>query len=164
LKQEIGNENIQCEKILLDNIKKNNKNKFTGEESETVFNNENSEIKIKENNSNSEADQSQIKENFIIDDYVERIEKFIEGEINHLNKFQFFINDFKEKSKKYMGSDKHKRNLKTNNIFNPSSIDENNFNQSGKKINQNSNSDEINVMKKLRGIFFKNVNLFIIKP
>ncbi len=41
-------------------------------------------------------------ETFDFENYILRIQKFIEGEIDHLNKFKYFVNDFKEKSSDFI--------------------------------------------------------------
>lgn len=148
MKQEIGNESIQCEKILLENIKTNLKNKNNAEELKTKPYNEKSQDK----NSNTQANEAQINESFSVDDYVEKIEKFIEGEINHLNKFKFFIGDFKEKSKKYMSLDKFKNNSKAKNVLNSSTNEEDDLTQADNRENKWSNSENLSIINKLRGI------------
>jgi len=100
LKEEIGNKNIQCEKILLEKIKSNLKEKNKDNNNhENIEQDQQINKKINpDNKENDIKDFMNNKENNIhVEDYLLTIEKFVEGEINHLNKFKTFINILKEK-------------------------------------------------------------------
>lgn len=167
MKQETGNENIQCEKIILQIIKGQNNNRKEAEEdlkpsrSEesrlvTSFETQAGDIKANNientnDNNNNEKDNKQtetVEQKLInYNEYFSRIETFVDSEVNHLKKLKAILHDFKSRefNNKNYSSKNH------NEIFN----NNNNYN---KKLKQYDDLGELNNFKnrRLRGnlIFF----------
>ena len=116
MKKQLGNDSIQCEKILLEKLKENKENnensvddeKMQNQKHENKSNNNNNNINNSNNNNNEnkimkktqkiskiKIDSTKFINNY--NEYFNKIETFLEGEIQQLAKFKNFVNEFKKK-------------------------------------------------------------------
>lgn len=92
---------------------------------------------------NESYNQENQTPNANLEEYIDKIEKFVDGEINHLNKFKLFFEGFKEKIFKT-----NKIKLEKGEILNKSQLNQNVLRNEVGNSNNNLNFDENNSLEK----------------